>query len=321
MAGQYPYHRLLRILPTYRWWRPLVAAALAAALYLVASFVWQEAVLAVVEVVDGASARADLYRAWTDDQQDASNPLVLLFTLGALATMLPAVLVAVRVLRLGSFGRLASVAGRIRWRWLAWCLIPAALYMAITIGLGLVVPASWQGQDPSTTTDAAATPALALFFSIVVIILFVPFQAAAEEFAFRGLGLTLFGSWVRSPVLAILLSTAAFMAAHSYNGWGRIDVGALGLAFAYLTWRTGGLEAGIAGHVLNNVVVFILAAPVVATTQSDGTPIGAAISVVAAAAYVAMVLWLARRRIRAGGGPARVAIPPVENRIRVGGAS
>jgi membrane protease YdiL (CAAX protease family) len=303
---------LLRILPAYRWWRPLVAATLAAALYLVASFVWQEAVLAVIEVVGGVSARTDLYRAWTDDQQDASNPLVLLFTLGALATMLPAVLVAVRVLRLGSFGRLASVAGRIRWRWLAWCLIPAAVYMAITIGLGLLVPASWQGQDPSTTADAAATPAVALTFSVVVIILLVPFQAAAEEFAFRGLGLTLFGSWVRSPVLAILLSTAAFMAAHSYNGWGRIDVGALGLAFAYLTWRTGGLEAGIAGHVLNNVVVFLLAAPVVATTQSDGTPIGAAISVVAAAAYVAMVLWLARRLGRARKGPERSAPGPRE---------
>lgn len=316
VSGQYPYHRLLRVSPAYRWWRPLVAVLLAVALYLVASLVWQEGVLAAVQAVGGPSARAALYAAASADQQNASNPLVMLFTLGALATLLPSTIVAVRVLRLGSSGRLASVAGRIRWRWLAWCLIPAAVYMGLTIGLGLIVPASWQGQDPGSTADARATPALALFFSIVVIILLVPFQAAAEEFAFRGLGLTVFGSWVRSPVLAILLSTAAFMAAHSYNGWGRIDVGALGLAFAYLTWRTGGLEAGIAGHVLNNVVVFLLAAPVVATTQSDGTPIGAAISVVSAAAYVGMVLWLQRVR-----RPSRVETVPVENPGRVGGAS
>ncbi|AMM19096.1 hypothetical protein AX769_01790 [Frondihabitans sp. PAMC 28766] len=293
---RYAYHRLFRILPTYRWWKPIVAAVVAFVLYTVFSFVWQEIVLLVVQSDGGDHARTALLTAWEHDQQNASNPLVMLFTLGSLATMLPAVILAVRILRLGPLGQLTSVVGRLRWRWMLLCLVPSAVYMAIDIGLNQVVPLSWQGADAASSGTGQATPAGALAVSIVLIVILVPVQAAGEEFAFRGLGMQTFGSWFPWPVVAIVVPTVGFAFAHSYNVWGKIDVAALGIAFGYLTWRTGGLEAGLAAHVVNNVVVFVLAAPIVTNTQSNGSPAGAAVSVISSAAYVGMVSWLARKK-------------------------
>lgn len=286
------YHRLFRARPNYRWWKPLVAFVVGIGFYYALTFVYQEILLLLVSAVGGHQAQVDLVKAATQNQQNASNPLVMLFTLGSLSTMLPSAILAVRILGLGTFGTLASVAGRIRWRWLARCIVPGLVYMAITVGLGAVVPASWQGDS---TTNGQMTPLPALIVSIVLILLFVPLQAAGEEFAFRGFGMQTFGSWFRWPIIAIILPTVGFAFAHSYNVWGKLDVAALGVSFAYLTWRTGGLEAGVVAHVINNVVVFILAAPFVATSESTGSAVGAGITVISSAVYVLMVTWLARR--------------------------
>jgi membrane protease YdiL (CAAX protease family) len=305
----YAYHRMFRILPTYRWWKPLVAGVLGFALYYAMSLVWQGALLISVGAFGGRQASVALAAAVARDQQNASNPLVMLYTLGSLATMLPAVVLAVRITGLGTFGRLMSVRGRIRWAWLARCLLPGIVYMVLQIGLGAIVPASWQGA--ASSEQAASTPPLALAASIVIIVLLVPFQAAGEEFAFRGLGMQAFGSWFRWPVVAILVPTVGFAFAHAYNPWGKLDVAVLGVAFAYLTWRTGGLEAGVVAHVVNNVVVFVLAAPFVTSTQSDGSPVGAAITIVASGAYVLMVEGLARRHRPERVAPASVVDEPL----------
>lgn len=317
---------MFRILATYRWWKPLVAIAVGGFLYYALSFVYQEIVLAIVGAAGGRQAELDLIHAQMQDQQNASNPLVMLFTLGSLSTMLPAVLLGVRIARLGTFGQLTSVVGRLRWRWLARLIVPGVVYMAVSIGLGYIVPASWQGDAGGSSEQA--TPGGALAVSIVLIVLLVPLQAAGEEFAFRGLGMQTLGSWFRWPIIAIVVPTVGFAFAHNYNVWGKLDVAALGVSFAYLTWRTGGLEAGLVAHVINNVVVFILAAPIVTSTESNGSPIGAAITVVASAVYVLLVTLLARKHQPERTAPSTIAGSsggvvhnPASPSPRVGGAS
>lgn len=289
----FAYHRLFRILPEFRWWKPLAALLMGVSFYYGMTIVYQEVMLGVVQAVGGESARTALVKAALRDQQDASNPLVLLFTLGSLSTMLPAVLIAVRLAGLGRFGQLTSVLGRIRWRWLLRCLIPGVVYAGVTVGLSAVIPDTYGGA--SSSSAGTPTPMPALILSCIFIVLLVPFQASAEEFAFRGFGMQAVGSYFRWPIVAIILPNIGFALAHNYNIWGQLDVACLGVAFAYLTWRTGGLEAGIIAHVVNNVLVFLLAAPVVATTQAKGSPIGLGITVVASLVYVAIVTWLARR--------------------------
>lgn len=305
------YHRLFRARTTYRWWKPVVALIVGAGFYYALLLAYQEVFLLFIGGFAGTAARDAFLAAWQHNQQDASRPLVLLFTLGSISMMLPAVVIAVRLLGLGTFGTVASVVGRLRWRWLARCILPGLVFIGLSVGLSLAVPVSWQGPQ---TSSGAATPLPALIVSIVLILVFVPLQATGEEFAFRGFGTQTIGSWIRPPVFAIVLPTAAFALAHDYNVWGRLDVAALGVSFAYLTWRTGGLEAGIVGHVLNNVLVFLLAAPTVATAQSDGTPAGAAITVVTSAVYVLLVTRMARRhepeRVTPVDGPAFPSVVP-----------
>ena len=96
--------------------------------------------------------------------------------------------------------------------------------------------------------------------SALVILLLVPFQAAAEEYVFRGILMQSLGAWVRWAPLAIVLPTVLFAFGHIYDIWGLLDVAAFGLAAAWITWRTGGLEAGIVMHTVNNVVLFLLLA-------------------------------------------------------------
>ena len=92
-------------------------------------------------------------------------------------------------------------------------------------------------------------------------LLLVPLQAAAEEYVFRGWLLQAVGAYLRTPWVAIAFQAVLFAAAH---GWGtRLGLpgpGRHGRALGWLTVRTGGLEAAIALHVVNNLVAFTVAA-------------------------------------------------------------
>jgi membrane protease YdiL (CAAX protease family) len=103
------------------------------------------------------------------------------------------------------------------------------------------------------------------------------------------------GSWLRYPIAAILLPTVGFALGHDYNVWGMLDVAVFGVAAAYLTWRTGGLEAAIVAHVLNNTVLFLLSAPYAGVESSDGSPLALAVTVVSTPLYVWLVLRASRR--------------------------
>jgi len=115
--------------------------------------------------------------------------------------------------------------------------------------------------------DGGAWPGWEAFWpALLVIVLLVPFQAAAEEYIFRGWLLQAIGSWTfetRGGLLAkvfgtawpaILLSALPFIAGHAYTDWGILDIGAFAVAAGWVTVQTGGLEAAIALHVVNNMV-------------------------------------------------------------------
>jgi membrane protease YdiL (CAAX protease family) len=151
-------------------------------------------------------------------------------------------------------GTLSSVAGRLRWRWLLACAGIAVLALVLGQGatvLALAVTGAGAGQLFGWTGWGVFLPALA------VTVLLVPFQAAAEEYIFRGWVLQTFGAYLRNPWPGILLGAAGFTALHAYTDWGIIDVFSFGALMGWLAVRTGGLEAPIALHVVNNVLAFL----------------------------------------------------------------
>ncbi len=287
-----PYHRLFRTARVYAWWRPLVALAVFVAFYLVSQVVIG-LVWVIGAILTGGFSSLSSVGSLMDRVTDVSDPLNLVLLLGGIAIMLPLVPLAMLCAGLRPVGLRHSVAFRIRWRWMLWCAIPALVITAVTNGLSFIPGLS--EPLPPVPVDAGA-----FAVSAVLIIVLAPLQSAAEEYVFRGFIMQTIGSWVRSPWPGILISTVIFTAGHTqYEIWGMLSVGVMGLGFAIVVWRTGGLEAGIAFHVVNNVVaLLLLSSGVLGTTtmSSEGSgPLAPLVQAVFTAAYVLWIEFAARR--------------------------
>jgi membrane protease YdiL (CAAX protease family) len=251
-----------------------------------------------------------------DDWLDASGQLDLqhldFFVLDmlGLAIMIPALLLAVLVTGPRPVGYLSSVAGRLRWRWLARTAVMAFVVFIVTIGGSIAIG---EATDPS---EVSAPSGIGLRVAAIgLILLLTPFQAAAEEYVFRGYVLQLVGSWTRFAIIPVIASVPLFVAGHDYELWGLADVGIFGLTAAVLAIRTGGLEAGIAAHTANNVVLFVLDAlgMISATDDSGAGPLDLVPTIISSVVFLVWVEWAARRQgLERTRPPVRPPPPPPE---------
>ncbi|GAA0377818.1 hypothetical protein GCM10009530_30500 [Microbispora corallina] len=237
------YDRLART-AAHRWWRPVVGTLVIVAAFLVVS-IGVGLVAALVSLLLGAQM------AMGGDRIFADPVLDLGVHLGVIALAIPLVFGAAWAVQRRLPGSLSSVALRFRWRWLGTCLVVALV--AVVLGQ-LVEGATLEatGEDPGyrwAGWEAFLPP-------MIVILVLVPFQAAAEEYAFRGWILQSFGAYLRNPWPGILLGSVAFAALHGYTDWGIAYVFGFGILMGWLAILTGGLEAPIALHATNNVVAF-----------------------------------------------------------------
>ena len=288
-----PYHRLYRDRPNYAWWRPLLAVILAGVLVLSASSVIGIAALLSLTATQGEFPSQAQVEALL--VPDAANPLSIVLALAAVAIWLPIFFFSLWAVGLRPTGMLSSTSFRLRWSRITQYGGAALVLVASAQGLGLIL----LGLTGNLPADRVALEPHIVALSILAVILLVPFQAAAEEYAFRGILLQTLGSWIRNPILPILIPTLLFTLSHIYNLWGLAEVLVLGLTAGWLTVRTGGLEAAIAIHVVNNVLVFLLLIfGVFGTTAIDpnaGSPVSLAVTVAMLALYVVWVLRLERR--------------------------
>jgi hypothetical protein len=97
----------------------------------------------------------------------------------------------------------------------------------------------------------------------------------------------------------VIISAGLFTAGHGYTGWAMLDTFLFGLLAGALAVRTGGLEAGIALHLFNNLLAFLLpaaAGELAGSMKQGGAPWYALLSdAVPLALYGLVVVLLARR--------------------------
>lgn len=157
---------------------------------------------------------------------------------------------------------LLRVVHRVRPVWL--CSVKPGFrwgYLVVSMGIALVVlnvvlALSHWGQAAAVNPQ----PDFAAF--VVVILVTSPLQAAAEEFFFRGYLLQALGSLVkaRTPWFAVVASALVFALFHgTQNVPLFLDRFGFGVLAGFLVWRTGGLEAAIGAHIVNNVLAFTYA--------------------------------------------------------------
>lgn len=255
VPGGLAYHQLLRV------GRPGWAWSLLGLAVLTAGFLLASVVVIIPFAVAYALAGGDS-QAQISALADTANvtPSSLAFLNLTLAAAIPSAMLAIFVANGMRPAWLASVVPRIRWRWLGMCAGLAVIALLATVAVSAVVPAVSTGVQ-STPRDFTSTTRDFL----LVILLLTPLQAAGEEYAFRGYLTQAFGRiFDFSPrlarVAAVLLPALLFALAHgAQDAPIFVDRFAFGVVAGILVIATGGLEAGIAMHVLNNFLAYGLA--------------------------------------------------------------
>ncbi len=268
----------------WAWWRPLLGLLLLLFVYVVAA-----TVVILVSVITGVAPNLALL--------DLVDPAVLLITNLTLIVAIPIVWLAWGVAHGMRTGWSASVLARLRWRLLPRLVLLALATLGFGIGLSVLLGV--------LLGDGVTGPVPDLGWLLLVVVLTTPLQSAAEEYLFRGYLSQAIAGWIGRPlagaVVAGVLTAALFSLAHVPP-----DVPTflsrffVGLAASAVVWLTGGLEAAIALHAVNNVLVFLLAGALGDAVATEDVPQGlnpvvVVVDALAMGAYVALVARWSRR--------------------------
>jgi len=238
------------------WWRPIVGVLL-----LVVQFVLGPVILSSPVFLWYAAQGGD---GWSDRFQAAldTDPITP-FALGFLNVVLAcgigyAFLVTFLMHRLRP-GWVTSVLPRMRWRFFGVCLGLSVVALLATVLVSAFLPSGSANDGTEISGHLNDFTSTTRDYLLVVLFL-TPFQAAGEEYLFRGYLTQAFGGLFRSRTVAIVVPALLFALAHGVQSAPIfIDRLAFGLVAGALVILTGGLEAGIAMHVLNNFLAFGLA--------------------------------------------------------------
>lgn len=222
------------------WWRLVVAVA-ASTLGLVAGAI---AALLLITL----AARLVGYGDFEVDPTNGVNAGEMLALNLGLALLIPLAWLLSRVLYGVRPRWLASTRPGMRWGWLLTCIGVAAVVWSPFLVLGTA--------GAVIAREAAIGAGVVAF--VLVVLATTPFQAAGEEYLFRGVLLQGLGATWLPKVVCCLLSGLLFAVAHvQFDPPLFADRVLLGTVFAWLTLRTGGLEAAIAVHLVKNVAGLI----------------------------------------------------------------
>lgn len=277
---QRAYHQFWRTPQTLAW-RPIVAVIAAAGVGFVIALTLGMAAF----TIDGLP---------TNPQDLKMTPAMFLMNNLSLAALIGiAALVSAWLLR-QSPRWMSSVVGGLRWRWLLKCVV-------VVLPIWVVM----QGVEVALAWDQMALAQRSHTVPMIVIILATQvFQCAGEEYGFRGVLNRGVAALVPHEAAAFLIggvvSSLAFMAVHGAgDGWLNLFYFVFGMCACFLTWRTGGLEAAIAIHCVNNLLAlgflpFQDMSGLFDRSAGTGSPL-VLINIGVLITATALLTWLARR--------------------------
>lgn len=241
-----PYPQILRG-SSYLWWRSLLGVVCGLSLYLLMTAVVTQVVLGVSW---GAVGAGEAYADFARRALAFEIPAGMIAANLGIATLIPICWVLMAIVHQVRPRWLSSVQPRLRWRYL---LISAAVAFVVLNGVTLIPLALG-------TTQVTVAPQAGFWGFLAVIVLTSPLQAAAEEIFFRGYLMQALGSLVAHPAFGVVVSAVIFALMHGVQNPALfLNRLGFGLLAGVLVWRTGGLEAGIGAHVVNNICAYVIA--------------------------------------------------------------
>ena len=152
-----------------------------------------------------------------------------------------------------------TAAPQVRWGLLAIGLVLGTLALAPVLVFDRIVSGA-DNPPPLTSVSPDLWGRLAY---AATSLLFIP-AAAAEEIFFRGWCLRQLAAFARRPpylILVILGTAVAFSASHfDFNPDSFLERTLMGVGFAYMTLRLGGIEFSTAVHATNNILIILFVA-------------------------------------------------------------
>lgn len=186
----------------------------------------------------------------------ASEALAYKFPEGLLAGHLGLAMLTVVALLIARYlhGRspkwMFSVQPGMRWRYLLATFIVAAVILNAMLWLSF----TWDGMPRFNAGQEGA------IWFLLIVVFSSPLQALAEEVFFRGYLMQAIGGISNSAWIGIIGSALVFALMHgTQNPALFVHRFAFGIVAGLLVVRTGGLEAAIAAHVVNNLGAFLYA--------------------------------------------------------------
>ena len=235
-------------------WRPILGVPLVAVAAFVLAPVLLQIPIALWFVATGRDVEATFA---TLLDLDKPTPGGLAYLNIVLASAIPATFLTSWLLHGLRPGWLTSVLPRMRWRFFGACLGLALVALFATVIVSALLPQAGTADAGELSGDLNPWTSTTRDFVLVVVLL-TPFQAAGEEYFFRGYLTQAFGGIFGRRDVAIVVPAVLFALAHGLGQSAPVffDRFAFGLVAGVLVVLTGGLEAGIAMHVLNNWLAF-----------------------------------------------------------------
>lgn len=181
------------------------------------------------------------------DSLDTYSPFGAISTFGGIAMFTLAILIANRIVNARPFSSYSSSRGGFAW---------GAFFKSLGVAVVLYVL-------PLTIITVATSPNTGVIkFTVpgfIACTVLCPLQCVGEEYLHRGLLMQTFGSWIKIPVIPVILQGVVFAAMHPYNWVGVVTVFTVGVILGLCAYFTKGLESSCALHIVNNMTTFYLA--------------------------------------------------------------
>jgi uncharacterized protein len=240
---------------SYVWWRSLLGALFGVSMFVLLTAVISQALITLF----WATTAGDYpYPRYFREAFAFERPVGMLATNLGIAVLIPISWVLMMAVHQMRPRWLSSVRPGIRWRYLLGCLAVAVVSLNGVLLLSTLI----------LDEPLRFSPQPGFWGFLVVIVLTSPLQAVAEEVFFRGYLMQALGSLVAQPWFGVVVSAVVFAFLHGLQNpplfVARL---AFGLLAGVLVWRTGGLEAPIAAHIVNNVFAYTIAGLTTSTAE------------------------------------------------------
>ncbi len=306
----------------YAWWKPVVGILMMIVGGLLVMPLLLIPVLALSVAVEGGSG-SFMDRFVESTSLESVTPSSMLYLNLTLASLTVVAMVIVRLVHRLRPRWLSSVMPGIRWRFLFVCVGLSVVALVVSIVVSELLPHQAGGDIGGEVNELTGT----LIATGIVILVTTPLQALGEEYAFRGYLMQAFGSlthgiasglginrrWASAIAsgIALVITSGLFALAHGTQNFPLFfDRFAFGLMAGLVVILVGGLEAGIALHVLNNLLAFGIAIFFGdlegALTISEVSWWQLPVTIAQNGVYLILVLFVARRM-----GLRRTTNPPV----------